>query len=362
MQDLANLRILEIGDKPYVKNVLPDQTTFFSTAFLRAAQNRQGGVYPVALGTLSLLWRMVRATDLSLIVCHPGYYSPWHWRTLSRALFDRRVLRGHSPLVRNFGQQALRWKVRAPIAVLDFEDIPVINSSHLFLLDRAQLYFKRELPADHWRLFLRTAHPDLPTPRFRRGKRHQQRLAKVRPISLGLPQGSQAVLPDRAATKSADIFFIGRVEGSSTVRARGFAELMELRRRGYVVDIPDKPLPLAEFHQRCARAWLTWSPEGLGFDCFRHYEAAASFSVPLINHPPIERHCPLRQGEHALYYDIEPGGLMRAAEAALADRPRLEQMAAAAREHVLTHHTTPALVRYVVETTLAAANAEHVRV
>lgn len=355
MQDLSALRILEIGDRPYVKGVLPDQTTFFYTGFEHKPHDPARGFYSVSPGTIGSLWRMARASDLSLIVCHPTYYSPWHWRAISRALFDRRVLRGHFPLVRRFGAQALRWRVSAPIAVIDFEDLPVINRSHLFLLDRCRTYFKRELPADHWRLFLKTAHANLPTPRFRLRPRQQQRLLKVRPISLGLRMDSRALLPDQPVEKTADIFFAGAIEGSSTVRARGFNELQELRRRGYAVDIPDRPLPPAEFLKRCAGAWLTWSPEGLGWDCFRHYEAAACGSTPLINQPQIERHQPLRDGEHAIYYDVERGGLVRAASAALADKPRLQRIAEAARAHVLTHHTKAAIVRYVIGETLSLA-------
>lgn len=356
MQDLSKLRILEIGDRPYVKGVLPDQTTFFYTGFEHRPHDPAHGSYSVSLGTIQLLRRMARAPDLSLIVCQPTYYSPWHWRALSRAIFDRRALHGHFPFIRKFGAQALRWNVSAPIAVLDLEDLPVINRSHLFLLDRCRIYFKRELPADHWRLFLKTTHSNLPTPRFRLRPRQQERLLKVRPISLGLRTASRALLPHSTVEKSADIFFAGSLGGSSTVRSRGFKELQELRRRGYVVDIPDQPLPPAEFLQRCARAWLTWSPEGLGWDCFRHYEAAACGSAPLINQPPIERHRPLRDGEHAIYYDVEEGGLIRAATAALADKPRLRRIAEAARAHVLAHHTNAALVRYVVEATLGLAD------
>ena len=70
-------------------------------------------------------------------------------------------------------------------------------------------------------------------------------------------------------------------------------------------------LSLPEFYQRAARAWLVWSPEGLGWDCFRHYEAPACGSVPVINQPNIERHQPLVHGEHAFYYDRSPGELTR---------------------------------------------------
>ena len=54
-------------------------------------------------------------------------------------------------------------------------------------------------------------------------------------------------------------------------------------------------------------------------------------------------------GEHALYYEPEPGGLTRAITAALADRPALTSIAKSGREHVLAHHTPAAISRHMVE-------------
>jgi hypothetical protein len=139
------------------------------------------------------------------------------------------------------------------------------------------------------------------------------------------------------------------------MRERGIGELTALRAQGLVVDIPEQPLPRAEFYRRCAAAWLTWSPEGYGWDCFRHYEALACRSVPVANYPTIERHRPLLAGEHAFYYGVEPGGLTDVVQAALRDKARLLRMAEAGRTHVLTHHTPDAIARHIVATTLAQA-------
>ncbi len=346
---LSSLKIVEIGG-PFLKDALPDRTTYFSTSFVAPEADPHKGVYPVSLRTLPLLARMVRDPSTSLIVCHPTFYAPWHWRWLSRAVFDRRTLQGHLPIARMFGPQVLRFGANAPVAVLDLEDLPVIQRSHVFLLDRARVYFKRELPPDYWRLFLKTAHANLPTPRFRRSQRQKRRVEKIRPMSLGLPP--QFEPPSAPAEKTTDVFFAGQVQNTSFVRERGFAELMALRANGYSIDIPEQSLPRAEFYARCARAWLVWSPEGLGWDCFRHYEAAACGSVPVINQPTIERHEPLRRNEHAIYYDVERGALSAAVASALADKPRLLAMAAAARGHVLEHHSRRALARHVIETTL----------
>jgi hypothetical protein len=335
--------IVEIGPRPYVARAFPDEAAFFATDPAAEVGDLD------AIKSLGALWRRLDDPRVELIVCHPNFGAPYGARALGRAVFSSRLLAGRSPLVRSFGPELLRLRGRAPIVVVDHEDLPVINRDNLFLLDRCALWFKRELPVDHWRVFLKTAHANLPTPRFRRDPRNRSRVDKLHPISLGLSLEAEGLIPP-PQPKTADVFFLATVAGSSTVRERGLAELRTLADKGVRLDIPDAPLPRDAFYRRCAAAHLVWSPEGLGWDCFRHYESLACGSVPLINHPTTLRHQPLLAGEHALYYGPEPGGLSRAVLAALADRPRLARIAETGRTHVLTHHTPAAIARYVVET------------
>ena len=144
--------------------------------------------------------------------------------------------------------------------MIDYEDVHH-QSQQLLLLDRCHAYFKRELPVDRWRVFLKTAHANLPTPRFRRLQRYQGRLAKLEPLSLGLPTIEDRLLPERSMGKFVDVFFSGRIANSSSIRTRGLAELRALHGNGVKIDIPDAPLPREEYYRRCARAWLVWSPQ-----------------------------------------------------------------------------------------------------
>jgi len=351
MRDLASLRFLEIG-VPWLKTVFPQQTLCFSNFHTHRTADPANGIYPISLDTLPKLHRALREPDLSLVVCRPGFFPPWHWQSINRELFSSRALRGESRLFGAFGAQLLRMPIKAPIAVLDTEDYPAIKTDRMFLLSRCKHYFKRELPPDHWRLFMGTAHANLPSRRFRQQPRYRDAIAKIRPLSLGLPLESRGLLPIDAREKTADVFFVGDTESSSTVRAAGMREIAALRERGITVDIPESRLLLPEFYQRASRAWLIWSPEGLGWDCFRHYEALACGSVPVINQPTIERHRPLAAGEHAFYYDPAPGELTRTIVTALADKDRLRTMAQAGQTHVMAHHTPESLARYVIETTL----------
>jgi hypothetical protein len=356
MRDLSNLKFVEVG-APWLKTAFPDQTVCFSNFHTRRNADPANGLHHISLDTLPKLNRALHDPDVSLVVCRPGFYPPWHWRWISRELFSRRALQGQSRLFGALGAQMLRFPIAAPIAVLDTEDYPAIPSDRMFLLSRCALYFKRELPPDHWRLFMGTVHPSLPSRRLRQESRYRAMLEKVRPLSLGLPLDSRGLLPMSVAEKTADVFFAGDTASSSTVRATGMREIVALREQGITVDIPDQRLPLPEFYKRASQAWLVWSPEGLGWDCFRHYEAPACGSVPVINQPSIERHQPLAAGEHAFYYDPAPGELTRTIRAALADKDRLRAMAAAGQAHVMAQHTPEALARYVVETTLDRAGS-----
>jgi hypothetical protein len=351
MRDYSKLRFVEIG-APWLKVIFPQQTQCFSTFHTKRTADPQNGLYNISLANLGKFRAALNDPAVSLVVCRPLFYPPWHWQWIGRELFSRRALQGDSRLMSAFGAQLLRLPVHAPIAVLDTEDYPAINRDRYFLLSRCRLYFKRELPPDRWRLFMGTAHPNLPSRRFRREARYRDYIAKVRPLPLGLPLDSRGLLPMSAGEKTADVFFAGDTEHASTVRATGIRELAALRERGVVIDIPESRLPLRAFYERAARAWLVWSPEGLGWDCFRHYESLACGSVPVINQPSIERHQPLTAGEHAFYYDPEPGALTRTILTALADKDRLRTMAAAGQAHVMAHLTSDALARYVIETTL----------
>lgn len=315
---------------------------------------RDGAWTKLSVFNLNLLHRALVDPDLSMIVMAPTQRQPWQPNFWARTLFDRRSWLGYPRFGPLIAPHLLRLPVTAPIAVIDTEDYPYINRADLFLLSRCRLYFKRELPPDRWRLLTKTAHRELPTRRFRLRSRLRPLLNKIRPISLGLHETVRR-LPQIESEKTTDIFFSGSIEGASTVRVAGIPELVALRERGLKVDIPEQILPPQEFYRRCAKSWIVWSPEGLGWDCYRHYEALGCGSVPLINQPTILRHAPLLDGVHALYYNPEPGFLTAVVEAALADKNRLRTIARDGKAHVLKHHTRNALATYVIESMLATA-------
>jgi Glycosyl transferases group 1 len=345
-------KILEIGAVPYMWQVFPETTEFYSNWNDETVAAPADGRHIVSLSVLPGLARRLADPTFDLVVVHAPALSPWSGRALVRALFRRSLLRGNIPAFRGFGTELLRGRIAPPLAVLDLDDATRIARCNLFLLDKAALYFKRELPTDHWQVFAGTLHWRVPTPRFRAVERNRERIAKLRPISLGLPfhlAQRLSLSQPRDCEKTIDVFFAGRIHNSSTVRQRGLTELVALREEGYSIDIAESVLPVDEYLARCARAHLVWSPEGFGWQCFRTYEAAACSTAALCSRQAIERYRPLIDGTHAIYYDVEPGELTRTVRAALEDRARLRAIGVAARKHVQAFHTPAAIARHVVE-------------
>jgi glycosyltransferase involved in cell wall biosynthesis len=350
--DDADPRILEIGQVPRMHYAYPGTTEFYSTYVMDSGRSKPAGSTLVSAATLAPLASRLLDPQLDLVVVHASPHGLVEG--MVRTIFRRATLSGHCPLFRGLAQQLLRRGTVAPVAVVDLEDSPFILSCNRHLLRRATLYFKRELPADRWQL-LATAGK-VPTRRFRASPDYQSALTRIRSLSLGLPDHilSAGSFEPAGEQKNIDVFFAGKLHGSSTVRERGIQELMPLRDAGYRIEIREGGLSPADYLELCSRAWLVWAPQGYGWDCFRSYEAAFAGSVPLISRQTIERHQPLNDGEHAVYYDLEPGALARAVRRTLENRERLLAMAQAARQHVLHYHTPTALARYVVRSTLAA--------
>jgi hypothetical protein len=351
--DLSAIRILEIGDLHHFKQTFFDRTTLLWTGRRPpksiSAQNYTDCTWPAFARAM----RDAAAGKYDVIVTYAGQRSPLHPRYWLRAAFNRSPFTAAS---RVFGTSWLRRaRTRTPLVALDMHDIPTIHSSNLFLLDAARAYFKRELPVDCWQSLYGTAHANLPTLRIRHDPLWLSRIGKLQPISL------QAGLIDLHrpdvnvfAAKTADVFFAGSIEGNSTVRNSGLRQLRQIMDHGFKVDIATDRISQAEFYQRMSRSWLAWSPSGLGWDCYRHYEAPQCLAVPVINYPTIIRHEPLQDGVHALYYPPEGDGLTRTIAAALSDKQRLARIALAGRAHVRAHHAGPAFCERVLRVALQA--------
>jgi glycosyltransferase involved in cell wall biosynthesis len=343
-------RYLEVGDLFLFKETFPDQTDMVYTGL------RHHGRYgdQCRLLTPWTLWSVLR--DLKrgrykVVVVHPPLYAAWHPRSFLTVL-KRRPFTFPWALFSTFAFGFLRHVRNTPIVVTDLADSFGIGHHNFFLFDRCRAFFKRELPADNWLVFYRTGHRNLPTVSFRTKNRYQNYVDKLRPLSLGMLDRFVDKAVDESIQKQADVFFAGQTDRTTSVRSKGIRQLQRLKEQGVQVDIPAGPLPQDEYFRRCAASWLTWSPSGFGWDCFRHYESAVCGSVPVINMPTIERYKPLEHGRHCFLYPLEENGLADTVLEALHDKDRLKKMAQAAREHVLQFHTHTALCRHIIDVAL----------
>lgn len=350
-------RILEIGEYSLFARVWPERTLCLWTG--HAPHDIEHAPHePFTPRHIRIVRHALRSGEFDLVACYPPADAPWQ-PTFIAALARRFGWRAGPLLLRHLAPFLLLRRMASPLAVLDLADHPVIMRHNFRLLDRCRVYFKRELPADHWKAFLMTNGRRLPTPRQRQSARMREWVAKLRPLSIGLtPERLAAIATCGGSEKTVDVFFAGRVESSSTVRSEGMGQLEHLRRQGYRIDVAVERLPSTEFYARCARAWLAWSPEGYGWECFRHYEAPLCGTVPVINYPAGRRYAPLEAGVHCFYYGVEGAGLAQVIAEALADKRRLVTMAEAAREHVLRHHTVERLCEHVVATCLGPSRAD----
>lgn len=343
MKPTDQLKILEIGQFSLVKRTLPDRTTLIFTGENRArVEDVEHGLFSPAL--LPWLLRALANGEWDIVFCHVPVRPLWDRRHgLPAALKGllRRLVR-----MRTLGTYALHRRQASPLVMLDFNDEPVIPAHGFHLLERAIVCFKRELPTDKAKVFLGSA-PGLRTHRQVMSSPFVGRnLGKLHPISAAVPDATVRMVPENPSGKDVDVFFAGSI--NSTLRSAGFPVLKALQAEGYRIDVCEGGLPKSEYLARCARAWLTWSPEGYGWECLRHYEAGLCLSVPILSPPGILRHFPLLDGVHAIYYRAEGDGLREAILSALADKSRLEAMARAARAHVLRHHSHSKLVEHML--------------
>lgn len=323
--------VLEIGHASFLARCRPDVARFVAVGARRAVP---GAVLTVAgPGTPARLRALARMLDdpaIRLVACRIHHHPGTAWRLVSMLL--------------------LRRARHVPIVLLDFEDEDFLHAAHRPLAVRAHRIFKRELPVDRWRLARRTPWTSVDEARLRRDPEAQAIVAALRPLPLGLPFGAPAT---PMAAKTTDVFFAGEIAGGAWPRARAAAELRTLAAAGVALDMPEERLPPAEFHRRMARARLTWSPAGFGWHCFRHAEAAAAGSVPLMPYPTVETGAGFVHGATALLYDPRPGGLAAAVHDALADPARLARIAEAARAHALANLTPEAVAARVLAESLA---------
>jgi hypothetical protein len=311
------MRILELTRCGFFKALLPDSTCWIQWGpSLTADETHRPDVVGFSAAA-EILWRVRNGTyDLIVLpAIHPEHRfdEPWHKLAAKSVLDTAARSTILAPLLRRVVGSCRH------IAV-DIGDDRCFCEATIRLFPRLSLYFKRELDLDQ------IADP-----------------GRVRPLPLFVPNEDR--IP-QGREKDIDVFFAGAL--CNGIRRDAVEAIGSLSGRGLRVVIPSAPLPYPEFLTALARSWLVLSPEGYGWDCYRHYEACLAGSVPVINRPSYRRSLFLQHGVHCFYYDTGPGSLVELLPAALADKDRLMRIAEAGRQYVLANHTRSAVARYML--------------
>lgn len=255
-----------------------------------------------------------------------------------------------------------------PLAVVDITDEPTIDPADLAMVRHCSCFFKRELPVNSINV-LQRCPPHHMEPALKAAARDtQELLSKMRPISLGSRQNMNVPRLDLEEAfqrtmshdeKTYDVFFAGH-PGHCGLRSHGLSLLEELADEGYRIKILRESIEIHEFWAAMSRSYLAFSPEGLGWDCIRHYEAALVQSVPIISQPTIRRHQGLQNGRHCYFYEPFCDSLKMVIKNALADKDQLLTMGTAARQWVVKNHVPGARGRYLIEETLRSSRQNRI--
>jgi hypothetical protein len=346
-------KVLEVGGIKLVGRGREQFVQFIDTSFSTVRASERGSRLVRVFKQAMALWIEIGRPEYGLIVFR--CFGRFIWRPDHSWVMN--VLRW---LMRRFLRLCLlRRRADAQLVVVDLVDEMTIDGHDLWLLKRCDLYFKRELSQNVWTTLQRVQPRHGEYNSMPADSRFRPLADKFRPISIGITGAHLIELPNRdlrtseVVEKQYDLFFAGAVE-HSTVRQAGLPWLERLRQQGYAVYVSTQRIDQRRFDELLSASWLCWSPEGSGWDCYRHYEACLAGSVPVINFPAIQRFAPLIHGVHCFYYGVEGDDLLRIIRAALVDKKRLQQMAFAAREHVLAHHTCNRVGEYVLTESMSA--------
>lgn len=350
MSEVEEAGWLEVWRVPVLSAALPDRVVFQSTRI-----DLRGGILAGVKRSLGVAAFFFRALGPGL----GGSYRAMLTRAHGPVRFRRyRVLLWLKSLNGWLLRRLIIWTARRnrlPLVVLDLEDNFNVHRADGVLLRAAVLYYKRELGQDLWPSLEPTFAPWVHIGRLKESARGRELAAKLKPVALG-PFGPLEIpaRPAEPVEKTHDVFFAGRSR-STLGRDQVIAACEELRRRGYRVLQPAEALGAEDYFAAIRSSWLSLSPAGNGWDCYRHYEVASQGCVAVMNYPRIRRQDPYLHGESCFYYD-DQGDLAGFLEGVLADKANLARIGARAGEHHDRHHTA-ARVLAMMENDLAAEAA-----
>jgi hypothetical protein len=217
---------------------------------------------------------------------------------------------------------------KIPVAVVDFDDWICIPPSGQYYLQNCTLYYKRELPFNRFFLY----YPDRPSPWRKMREQILPLCGKTRRLPLGIEDHKYKDLQKlRQKRQDIDVFFCG--QPTSTLRIQAAKELKKLARTTNWKIVMADSMSFKEFCEHIARSKITVSVSGGGWDCFRHYEATALGSLPLMDRPTVDT-CWFDIADGSFFFDSTFGNFKERLEFFLTCPERRSAALAAITQHV----------------------------
>lgn len=337
------MKILEIGFDPLLWSYYPETTEFIDTSFRfedrkgyeEKRASRLARVLALCKKGVEIL-KLVWLSDYEVVVCRAmgpfNAYALWQYpfRWILQKLF------------KIFIYIAAKGKI---LAVVDMTDHRTIHGNDKGLLKRCDLYFKREL-ADNllgafeliigpWRCLGNSSRNDI----------IQLWAKKLKPVSLGVEEG--LITPPFFEEKNLDVFYVGGDYGCIPSRRKSEELLKVLAQKGYRVNDGTRLSP-EKYRASISSSWLSLSPGGVGWDCYRHYEIPALGSCAVLTPSPNKQLYPFVDKESALYVDGNLAWLDEI-EVLLSDKEHLKVMTLQAQDHVSKYHTRKKIAEYLFQ-------------
>lgn len=172
---------------------------------------------------------------------------------------------------------------KVPVAVIDLDDWMCLSEANQVSFKYCSFYFKRELPYNRFFLY----YQNRPTPWKYWRDRLASQFYKVSNVSLGIEDRRYDDLKSkRVQSQDIDVFFCG--ETTSSPRGDALKKLLKMSEEGQWKIVIDRGLSFEEYCHKMARSKITISISGGGWDCFRHYEAVALGSLPVMDTPLVD--------------------------------------------------------------------------
>lgn len=261
--------------------------------------------------------------------------------------------RAHADYARSLPFSLPELNRQIPVVTIDWSDTAFLTGLNQKLLRESALYFKRELPFD--RLFL--FYHDRPAP----WSFHRQELLpvldKVHGIPLGIEDGKYYDLKSRRVSEQdIDVFFAGSI--TNTQRKTGLERLKKIVSETSWNIVIEDSLSFEEYCAMMARSKITISIAGGGWDCFRHYEAVALGSLPLMNKPTVDAIWWHSMPED-IFFENSFANFTTRIEELLQNVPLRQGCLDILEQQVEDHMLHSKIIAYIVQTSLKELSIRH---